>query len=492
MEDIQLGLARLGVDVLLSPPAPVHPPPVGSRAPRWRSVLTVRWGVAFSERIGFRYCQHKSARLTAATAWWRLKETIRDRRRSVAEAAITQEGASDRRPTGWRRWVREASEHLSQSSPIMSPYFVGFAGHRVLNRQHLLDTIEGRIGERSGVQGARRAHQHAVPAGVPTVTGFLERIGARGWFSDRTPQGELCKVTYATTSQDEIVEPTIELSVVGIRSAGEQTVYDLTVDELHNFLASGVVVHNCIPHGGGGPGMGPIGVAAHLTPFLPGHPVIEVGHGEAALGPVSAAPWGSPSILPISWAYIRMLGLQGLIRASELAILNANYIACRLQPHYNVLYRGDRGRVAHECILDLRPFKAVGVQVDDVAKRLMDFGFHAPTMSFPVAGTLMVEPTESEGRAEIDRFCDAMIAIREEIRAVERGEVSIEDSALRHAPHTAGDVTRDDWDRPYSRQTAAFPAPWTRRHKAWPAVGRIDNVYGDRHLICTCDAWPDA
>ncbi|MFT4625584.1 MAG: glycine dehydrogenase [Myxococcota bacterium] len=249
----------------------------------------------------------------------------------------------------------------------------------------------------------------------------------------------------------------------------------------------------CIPHGGGGPGMGPIGVTATLRPYLPGHPVIGLeanGH-ELPEGPVSAAPWGSPSILPITWAYIRMLGEPGLRRASCIAILNANYIAERLRGHYDVLYTGTQGRVAHECILDTRPFKASGVLVDDIAKRLMDFGFHAPTMSWPVAGTLMVEPTESESKAELDRFIDAMIAIRNEIRAVEAGNHAIEDSALRHAPHTAADVLRGAWDRPYSREEGAFPAPWTRQHKYWPTVGRVDNAFGDRNLICSCDAWPN-
>jgi glycine dehydrogenase len=244
----------------------------------------------------------------------------------------------------------------------------------------------------------------------------------------------------------------------------------------------------CIPHGGGGPGMGPIGVRAHLAPFLPGHPQAAL---PGTTGAVSAAPWGSASILPISWAYIRMMGGDGLCDATRIAILNANYVAQRLEPHYPVLYRGRNGRVAHECILDLRPFKDAGVQVEDVAKRLMDYGFHAPTMSFPVVGTLMVEPTESESKAELDRFCDAMIAIREEIRAIERGELDASASALRHAPHTAADVTQDVWDRAYTRQQAAFPAPWTKGHKYWPTVGRIDNAYGDRHLVCSCDAWPE-
>jgi glycine dehydrogenase len=243
----------------------------------------------------------------------------------------------------------------------------------------------------------------------------------------------------------------------------------------------------CIPHGGGGPGMGPIAVRSHLAPFLPGHPEVEVGAGAA----VSSAPWGSASILPISWAYIRMMGGAGLREATRVAILNANYVAHKLGPYFPVLYRGRNGRVAHECIVDLRPFKDAGVQVDDVAKRLIDYGFHAPTMSFPVVGTLMIEPTESESKDELDRFCNAMIAIRDEIRAIERGEIAAADSALRHAPHTAAVVTDDVWSRPYSRQQAAFPAAWTRAHKYWPFVGRVDNAYGDRHLVCSCDAWPD-
>jgi glycine dehydrogenase len=246
----------------------------------------------------------------------------------------------------------------------------------------------------------------------------------------------------------------------------------------------------CIPHGGGGPGMGPIGVAAHLAPFVPGHPVISVhGEGEDAFGPVSAAPWGSASILPIVWMYIRMMGPDGLTRASEVAILSANYIVARLEGEYDVLYRGRGGRVAHECILDIRPFKAVGVQADDIAKWLMDYGFHAPTMSWPVVGTLMVEPTESESREELDRFCDAMLAIRKEVRDIEEGRVAYDDSPLRHAPHTLAVATADTWDRVYTRSQAAFPAPWTREHKYWPYVGRVDNAFGDRNLVCSCDAW---
>jgi glycine dehydrogenase len=252
----------------------------------------------------------------------------------------------------------------------------------------------------------------------------------------------------------------------------------------------------CIPHGGGGPGMGPICVAAHLAGFLPRHPLAAAagnpgGHrgeqGEQGIGPVAAAPWGSAGILPISWAYIALMGSAGLTQATAVAILNANYMAARLTPHYPLLYSGRRGRVAHEFILDLRPFKAsASIEAEDVAKRLMDYGFHAPTQSFPVAGTLMIEPTESESKAELDRFCDALIAIREEIRAIEDGRADRRDNVLKRAPHTALDVTADEWARPYSRVQAAFPAPWVREHKFWPAVGRIDNVWGDRNLMCSC------
>ncbi len=242
----------------------------------------------------------------------------------------------------------------------------------------------------------------------------------------------------------------------------------------------------CIPHGGGGPGMGPIGVAPHLVQFLPGHPLVACG-GERAIGPVAAAPWGSALILSISWMYIAMMGAEGLTAATELAILNANYMENRLAEHYPIVYTGARGRVAHEFILDLRPFKvSAGVEAEDVAKRLMDYGFHAPTMSFPVVGTLMIEPTESESKAELDRFCDAMIAIRGEIREIEEGRLDRASNPLKHAPHTAAAVTADGWDRAYTRERGAFPLPWVRDGKFWPAVGRIDNVYGDRNLVCLC------
>jgi glycine dehydrogenase len=265
----------------------------------------------------------------------------------------------------------------------------------------------------------------------------------------------------------------------------------------------------CIPHGGGGPGVGPIGVAKHLAPYLPREFILDpktgrilFGEGEHAKRPpsgsdshphgvgkggnVAAAPYGSASILTITWMYIRMMGAEGLKRASEVAILNANYIAKRLDPYFPVLFKGKRGLVAHECIVDLRQWKSAGIEVEDVAKRLMDYGFHAPTVSWPVAGTMMIEPTESEPKHELDRFCDAMISIYAEIEAVAKGTMDRENNMLKNAPHTALQIASENWDRPYTREQAAFPAPWTREHKFWPTVARIDNVYGDRNLFCSC------
>ena len=232
--------------------------------------------------------------------------------------------------------------------------------------------------------------------------------------------------------------------------------------------------------------MGPIGVAKQLAPFLPGNPVIATG-GTQATGAVSAAPWGSASILPISMMYIDMMGGEGLAYATKVAILNANYIASRLEAHYPVLYKGANGRIAHECIVDPRAFKtSAGIEVEDITKRLMDYGFHAPTVSFPVAGTLMIEPTESEPKSELDRFCDALISIREEIRQVEIGTLDREDNPLKHAPHTMGTVVSDAWDHAYGRELAAFPTAATRERKFWPSVGRVESAYGDRHLVCSC------
>jgi glycine dehydrogenase len=281
---------------------------------------------------------------------------------------------------------------------------------------------------------------------------------------------QICKITHDHGGQVYLDGANMN-ALVGLVKPGEIG-SDVSHLNLHKTFA--------IPHGGGGPGMGPIGVKAHLAPFLPGHP--ETGGDE---GPVSAAPYGSASILLISWAYCLMMGGEGLTQATRVAILNANYIAARLKSDYPILFMGNRGRVAHECILDTRPFADVGVTVDDIAKRLIDNGFHAPTMSWPVAGTLMVEPTESETKSEIDRFITAMLAIRDEIRAVENGQISAEASPLRHAPHTVEDLVAE-WDRAYSREEGCFPAGAFRVDKYWPPVGRVDNVFGDRNLICTC------
>ena len=242
----------------------------------------------------------------------------------------------------------------------------------------------------------------------------------------------------------------------------------------------------CIPHGGGGPGMGPIGVAGHLVDFLPSHPLVDMG-GSQSIGPIAAAPWSSASILLISWSYLKLMGGHGVKEATRVAILNANYMAIRLEPYFPVLYKGRKNRVAHECILDLRwAREEAGISVEDLAKRLMDYGYHAPTVSFPVAGTLMVEPTESEAKAELDRFCTAMISIRDEIRQVALGEIDRDNNPLIHAPHTMDLVLAEEWNRPYSRTVAALPAPWLLESKFWPAVSRLDNALGDRNLMCSC------
>jgi glycine dehydrogenase len=287
---------------------------------------------------------------------------------------------------------------------------------------------------------------------------------------------ELCQVVHAHGGQVYLDGANLNAQLGLLRPA--QLGADVCHLNLHKTF--------CIPHGGGGPGMGPICVAQHLAPFLPGHPVIPTG-GARAIGPVAAAPWGSPAILPIPYAYIAMMGPDGLTKATQVAILNANYVARRLEHAYPVLYRGQHGFVAHECILDLRPLKAAaGVEAADVAKRLMDYGFHAPTMSFPVPGTLMIEPTESESKAELDRFCEAMLSIREEIAQIEQGKASREDNVLKGAPHTAEAVCASEWRRPYTREQAAFPAPWTRVHKYWPPVARVNDLHGDKNLVCSC------
>lgn len=314
-----------------------------------------------------------------------------------------------------------------------------------------------------------KAEQHAANLAAVMIT----YPSTHGVFEERIR--ELCDIVHQHGGQVYLDGANLNAQV-GLARPGDYGA-DVSHLNLHKTF--------CIPHGGGGPGMGPIGVKAHLAPFLPGHPMID--GGTAPVGAVSAAPYGSASILPISYAYILMMGGEGLRQATEVAILAANYIAARLDEHFPVLYKNHNGRVAHECIIDPRALnKRCGVTVDDIAKRLIDYGFHAPTMSFPVAGTLMIEPTESESLAELDRFCDAMIAIRHEIEEVENGRFTIAESPLRHAPHTIHDLADDDWQRKYSRAEACFPAGSSRTDKYWAPVGRIDNVYGDRNLFCTC------
>jgi len=290
---------------------------------------------------------------------------------------------------------------------------------------------------------------------------------------------ELCEVVHQHGGQVYVDGANLN-ALVGIAAPGKFGA-DVSHLNLHKTF--------CIPHGGGGPGMGPIGVGAHLQPFLPSNPVSPVPGVDAGNDVVSAAPYGSASILPISWAYIALMGGEGLAQATRVAILSANYIAHRLRDHYPILYTGSSGNVAHECIIDIRPLKeASGVSEEDIAKRLIDYGFHAPTMSFPVAGTLMIEPTESESLAELDRFCDALIAIRQEIRQVQEGVLDASDNPLANSPHTLADIAADTWEHAYSREQAAYPVDSLRRYKYWPPVNRVDNVYGDRNLFCACPA----
>jgi len=317
----------------------------------------------------------------------------------------------------------------------------------------------------------RKAHEHADRLSALMVT----YPSTHGVFE--TQINEICALIHECGGQVYLDGANLN-ALVGLAKPG-QFGADVSHLNLHKTF--------CIPHGGGGPGVGPIGVRAHLAPFLPNH-CLEPSAGPATgIGAIAAAPWGSAGILPIPWAYIAMMGPDGLVEATQCAILAANYIATRLENAYPILYRGESGLIAHECILDVRDITArTGIGVDDIAKRLMDYGFHAPTMSWPVTGTLMVEPTESESLAELDRFCDAMLGIREEIAAVERGEVAVEVSALHHAPHTAAALLADGWDRPYTRTAAAYPMPGQEAAKYWPPVGRIDSAYGDRNVFCSC------
>ncbi|MFV0417097.1 MAG: aminomethyl-transferring glycine dehydrogenase, partial [Chthoniobacterales bacterium] len=341
----------------------------------------------------------------------------------------------------------------------------------------------------------------AVMAGFKVVVvrcdeaGNIEMEDLHAKIAEHRDQLAAIMVTYPSTHG--VFEETILEICESIHAAGGQVYMDgANMNAQVGFCSPGDIgadvchlnLHKtfCIPHGGGGPGVGPIGVASHLAPFLPGHNLVKMG-GEKAVPAITAAPWGSASIDLISWMYIAMMGEDGLRAATEVAILNANYIAKRLDPYFPVLYRGKNGYVAHECILDFRSWKErCGIEVEDVAKRLIDYGFHAPTMSFPVAGTLMVEPTESESKKELDRFCDAMISIHGELQAIVDGKFTAEDNPLVNSPHTSLIVSAETWEHPYSRYEAAFPAPWLREHKVWPPVGRIDNVFGDRNIICTC------
>jgi glycine dehydrogenase len=316
-----------------------------------------------------------------------------------------------------------------------------------------------------------------------------------------THAGKVAAIMLTYPSTNGVFEETVGQVCADVHAAGGQVYVDgANLNALVGLARPGTFgadvshlnLHKtfCIPHGGGGPGVGPVAARAHLAEFLPAHPVLDgrpAVPGDAHAGPVAAAPYGSAGILPISWAYIRMMGADGLRRATGAAILSANYVARRLDPHFPVLYTGRGGLVAHECILDLRPITSqTGITAEDVAKRLIDYGFHAPTMSFPVAGTLMVEPTESEDLAELDRFCDAMIAIRQEIAKVASGEFDAKDNPLKNSPHTASMLVTDDWEHPYGREQAAYPAPGDRRGKYWPPVRRIDQAYGDRNLACAC------
>ncbi len=503
MTELQKALARLRVESTVS--VPYQPNQRNGKAKQpighpesWRCDLVVRWGSAFAENVGFRYCHHKSARLSIATAWWRMKESIVEQKQTVAQRVLDYVADLPKTHQGprsvWLPALQEIYSSFASEEIVLNSYYASFQGFKKLTKQHLVNAIRGQKGLRKNLKGLRRTNHRAVlpptnrsnqSTGIPELSQFFERSETTSWFSQHTPLGQSFRVTYATQKNDEVA-PTFKLGIAGIRSAGTRRVYDLTVGTLHSFLANSVVVHNCIPHGGGGPGMGPIGVAPHLVPFLPGHPN-QTNASAQSIGPIAAAPFSSASILPISWMYIAMMGSDGLKQATQMAILNANYMAKRLEQHYDVLFRGNQDLVAHEFIIDLRPLKiSADIEAVDIAKRLMDYGFHAPTMSWPVPGTLMIEPTESESKAELDRFCDAMISIREEIRAIEQGKLPKDNNPLKHAPHTAEIIMSSEWNRPYPREQAAYPAPWTRSNKFWPSVSRIDDAFGDRNLVCTC------
>ena len=334
-----------------------------------------------------------------------------------------------------------------------------------------------------------------VPVKCDTATGNLDIADLKAKCEKHSEELAAIMITYPSTFG--VFEPKVKEACDLIHQHGGQVYMDgANMNAQIGLCSPGEIgadvchlnLHKtfCIPHGGGGPGVGPIGVKEHLTPFLPGHIRGETG-GAQAIHPISAAPWGSASILPISWAYIKMMGGIGLTQATKITLLNANYILSRLKPHYPILYTNDNGRCAHEFILDVRGFKeTAGVEAIDIAKRLQDYGFHAPTMSWPVANTLMIEPTESESKAELDRFCDALISIRQEIRDVEEGKQPKSGNVLKMSPHSQMDLIQESWDRPYTREKAAYPLAYLKEKKFWPAVTRLDDAYGDTNLFCTC------
>ncbi len=464
--------------------------------PRWKSELIVDISTKFAERIGFRYCTHKTARLTVATAWWRMRETIIAQRNEVAQIAMIicdniRKGKNDRT---WDQITAQAFLNLSLEEKILNPYYTSFMGNSRITRQNLNNSIYGH--PREVTKNMRRSGSRIVipptnkkgeSTGIPTLNQFLTSCGTINWFSEHT-DGSDYKVTYAT-SQESLVEPVISLKVIDVRPAGKKEVYDITVENLHNFMANGVVAHNCVPHGGGGPGMGPVCVAKHLIPFLPTHPMVKISdisvNDENSIGTISAAPWSSASILPISWMYINLMGSEGLRRATEIAILNSNYMMQKLKNVFPIRYTNPNKTVGHEFILDMNNLRKYNIKSTDIAKRLQDYGFHPATIDFPVPNTMMIEPTESENLFEIDRFINALTMIASEIEDIKNGVYDTKNNVIKHAPHTIEECTSSNWDNPYSREMASFPVKSLRERKFWPRIKRIDDVYGDQNFQCT-------
>jgi glycine dehydrogenase len=498
MNQVKFCLRRLGVEsyVCKTKTPSKHNKYYNPDVPRYIGRLTVKWGTDFAENVGFRYCSHKSARLGAATAWWRMKQTILEQRRSVARKALHMNNSNSYNGNGskWKHYVSRAYNEEIIDTPILNKYYTSFDSYDRLSKQHLDVAANG--GARKSNKGLRQSNKRAnFPAknkkgnntGVPELKHFLKSIGALDWFSSHTKGGTWYNITYASKRTD-VDEPVLFLNMIGKRSAGIRTVYDLTVEKHHSFLANNIVVHNCIPHGGGGPGVGPIGVRSHLAPFLPTHPYSEIGtKGDGYVGPMTSGIQGSASILPVVWMYLEMMGQSGLRKATKIAILNANYIMTNLKDHYDVNFVSRRGEwCAHEFVIDISPFNKYGIKAEDVCKRLIDFSFHGPTMSWPVNECLMIEPTESESKAELDRFIEAMIHIRAEIEEVVNGTVEYKDSIIYHAPHTVNDLV-SDWDRKYSRERGVYPVERLREKKFWPSVNRLDNAWGDRNIFCSCN-----